>query len=61
MSDTPNQTFKIVAAITGYILRKSADGTEKHVLSSMASDTNIDLTAERMADSALTTTVPLRL
>lgn len=53
MSDTPNQTFKIVAAITGYQLRKSADGTEKYVLSGMASNTNIDLTGERMADSAL--------
>jgi phage head maturation protease len=53
MSDTPNQNFKIVAAITGYTLRKSADGTEKYVLSGMASNTNIDLTGERMADSAL--------
>lgn len=53
MSDTPNQNFKIVAAITGYTLRKSADGTEKYVLSGMASNANIDLTGERMADTAL--------
>ena len=57
MSDSPNQTLKIVAAITGYTLRKSADGTEKYVLSGMASNTNIDLTGERMADSALTAMV----
>jgi phage head maturation protease len=54
MSDTPNQNFKIVAAITGYTLRKSADGTDKYVLSGMASNANIDLTGERMADTALT-------
>jgi phage head maturation protease len=53
MHNTPNQNFKIVAAITGYTLRKSADGTEKYVLSGMASNTNIDLTGERMADTAL--------
>ena len=53
MSDTPNQNFKIVAAITGYTLRKSADGTEKYVLSGMASNANIYLTGERMADTAL--------
>jgi phage head maturation protease len=53
MSDTPNQNFKIVAAITGYTLRKSADGTDKYVLSGMASNANIDLTGERMADTAL--------
>jgi phage head maturation protease len=53
MSDTTNQQFKIVAAITGYTLRKSADGTENYVLSGMASNANIDLTGERMADTAL--------
>ena len=56
MSGSPNQKFKIVAAITGYELRKIADGTDKYVLSGMASNTNItniDLTGERMADSAL--------
>src|SRR5680860_1628798 len=57
MSDNTNQNFKIVAAITGYQLRKSADGTEKYVLSGMASNTNIDLTGERMADSALSAMV----
>ncbi len=53
MSDTPNQNFKIVAAITGYSLRKDASGVEKYVLSGMASNANIDLTGERMADTAL--------
>ncbi len=53
MSDTPNQNFKIVAAITGYTLRKDASGVEKYVLSGMASNANIDLTGERMADTAL--------
>ncbi len=53
MHHTPNQNLKIVAAITGDEPRKSADDTEKHVLSGMAANTSIDLTGERMAGSAI--------
>lgn len=53
MTNTENQQFKIVAAITKHYIRKSADGTEKYVLEGMASNTKIDQTGERMADSAI--------
>jgi len=53
MSQSSNPQFKLVVPITGYTIRKSADGTEKYVLTGMASNTNIDLTGERMAKSAI--------
>lgn len=53
MSQPSNPQFKLVVPITGYTIRKSADGTEKYVLTGMASNTNIDLTGERMAKSAI--------
>ncbi|MDP9353973.1 MAG: HK97 family phage prohead protease [Chloroflexota bacterium] len=53
MSNTVTNTFKITVPITGYTLRKSADGTEKYVITGMASNTHLDLTGERMADTAI--------
>ncbi len=53
MHDTPNQKFRITVPITGYTLRKNADGTEKYVITGMASNTDLDLTGEQMAESAI--------
>lgn len=53
MSQQPNNNFNLVVPITGYTIRKSADGVEKYVLTGMASNTNIDLHGERMAKSAI--------
>jgi hypothetical protein len=53
MSETANPQFKLVVPITGYTIRKTADGTEKYVLSGLASNTNIDFHGERMAKSAI--------
>jgi len=41
MSENTNQTFKMVAASTAYILRECEVGMEKHGFSGMASNTNI--------------------
>ena len=59
MLDTPNQNCKTTVPITGSTLRKSADGdgTEKDVLSGMASHTTIGLTGEQMAETAFTMVV----
>lgn len=48
-----NQQFTIVAKLTGYTLRKDANGVEKVVLQGLASNTRMDLTGERMADTAI--------
>ncbi|MDP9368289.1 MAG: HK97 family phage prohead protease [Chloroflexota bacterium] len=53
MPDTVANKFKITVPITGYTLRKSADGTEKYVITGMASNTHLDLTGERMAETAI--------
>ncbi|HEV2127098.1 MAG TPA: hypothetical protein VGR22_00590 [Thermomicrobiales bacterium] len=53
MSNATNQNVTIVAAVPGCELRRSAGGSEKYVLSDMASNISIDLTGERMADSTL--------
>ena len=53
MSDTTNKHFKITVPITRCYLRKAADGTDKYVVEGMASNTNMDLTGERMAESAI--------
>lgn len=53
MSDTPNQTFKITVPITKCYKRTTADGVQKYVIEGMASNTNLDLTGERMADTAI--------
>jgi len=53
MSQSTPQNFKLVVPITGYTIRKSEDGTEKYVLTGLASNTNIDLHGQRMAKSAI--------
>lgn len=53
MSTTTNQKFKITVPITRCYLRKSADGTQKYVIEGMASNADLDLTGERMAESAI--------
>lgn len=57
MPDTTNPQFKLVVPITGYTIRKDANGVEKYVVTGLASNTNLDLTGERMADSAITAMV----
>jgi len=54
MAETTNPQFKLIVPITGYTIRKDAKGVEKYVLTGLASNTNLDLTGERMADSAIT-------
>lgn len=51
---TTNQKFKITVPITRCYRRKNADGVERYVVEGMASNTNFDLTGERMAASAIT-------
>lgn len=53
MPDTTNPQFKLVVPITGYTIRKDANGVEKYVVTGLASNTSLDLTGERMADSAI--------
>lgn len=53
MSTTTNHKFKITVPITRCYLRKSDDGVEKYVVEGMASNTNLDLTGERMAETAI--------
>ena len=53
MSSTTAQKFKITVPITKCYLRKTADGIEKYVIEGMASNTNLDLTGERMAETAI--------
>lgn len=53
MHGKPSPPSKITAAITGYAIRKSAGGTERYVLPGMASNTNIGLTGERMAENII--------
>lgn len=53
MPQTTNHKFKITVPITRCYLRKSADGVEKYVVEGMASNTDLDLTGERMADTAI--------
>lgn len=53
MSETTAQKFKITVPITKCYLRKTADGVEKYVVEGKASGTDLDLTGERMADSAI--------
>jgi len=48
-----NNHFKITVPITKCYLRKTADGQEKYVVEGMASGTDLDLTGERMAESAI--------
>lgn len=48
-----NQQFNVVAKIVGYTTRKDANGVEKVVLSGLASNTDMDLSGERMADTAI--------
>ena len=48
-----NQHFKITVPITRCYLRKTADGVEKYLVEGMASNTHLDLTGERMAESAI--------
>jgi phage head maturation protease len=54
MSQPINKTFKITVPITKCYLRKADDGTEKYVVEGMASNANLDLTGERMAETAIT-------
>lgn len=53
MPQATNHKFKITVPITRCYLRKSADGVEKYVVEGMASNTDLDLTGERMADTAI--------
>lgn len=53
MSEPTNKHFKITVPITRCYLRKAADGTDRYVVEGMASNTNMDLTGERMAESAI--------
>ena len=53
LSDTPNQTFKITVPITTCYLCTTADGVEKYVIEGRASNTDLDRTGERMADTAI--------
>lgn len=53
MPATTNQTFKITVPITKCYKRTTADGVEKYVIEGMASNTDLDLTGERMADTAI--------
>jgi phage head maturation protease len=53
MPQTNNQKFKITVPITRCYLRKTADGVEKYVVEGMASNTDLDLTGERMAETAI--------
>lgn len=54
MPESTNPQFNLVVPITGYTIRKDAKGVEKYVLTGLASNTDIDLTGERMAKSAIT-------
>jgi hypothetical protein len=56
MSNNTNQTFKITVPITKGYLRKTADGVQKYVIEGMAPNTDLDLTRERMADTAIKST-----
>jgi hypothetical protein len=53
MPETLNKTFSIQAPITKCYTIKKADGTERYVVEGLASGTELDLTAERMADTAI--------
>lgn len=53
MSQTINRSFSILANITKCYLITKDDGTERYIIEGLASGTDIDLTGERMAESAI--------
>lgn len=53
MHNTVNKTFSIQATITKCYTVQKDDGTERYVIEGLASGTEIDLTNEQMAESAI--------
>lgn len=49
-----SKDFRIIAPITKCYVRRADDGTEKYVVEGLASTTDLDLTGERMAETAIT-------